>query len=713
MIVRALFSIVAIALLSPAAAASAPSHDVWRAVAVPPRPGLPTVTIDLGYPGAYISPERAPITLHAVAGDLAFDGFIGFHFAVNNARTFNVPIISRVVLRPHQSWSIATEADVRYFGKVIETETDLRYFGKLKREIVIEWRDRSMNDLATRRAGIPPWSTQARRLRVIASGEAWPALLSGADDSVERADALSDMARWYMGFRSLIVPLSVWLDLPLRVRQAIFGSGIYITFSGLPATGQRMDAIDRALLPVVFESHPGSYEIPWPYRTVKAGAIPVAMSWTAAAGAARTGSSPMPYIVSNQVAAWVADDAALTGELPAMWPSPVKRDQGAPFGFRVRPPAVRDFVRSFFPLLATIFIALAAALLWIMMRRSPRPAMAIAGIALSAAILFSRDLVRGTGETGDHYALEMRSPVAPGVTEHFTIERTYGPSPIPAKPASAELLRTAVTNGGHMQEQAEIRDAVTAAGWGTMVRGSEWDVISRWSERRELGEAPVIHVRQRDAGKLVVEYESVLAVDRVSAEWVYGDTLYFGGTTTSGGKHGVVTIENGLSWWSVAAPGWWDFSLPAIMQEAVNRCYTRVSLHQKKRSGTQIVEWLDPFPGAGRKSASFNLGGRLEGAADGTSSRLFALPVALIPTAATALIRIPKGLAARDVTVSWATGSIKPAPAIDDAPFDDAFAIPPDVFRQIAHEGGMLKVTLRPTHEGFNRATVRVLEKQP
>lgn len=423
----------------------------------------------------------------------------------------------------------------------------------------------------------------------------------------------------------------------------------------------------------------------------------------------------MAYIVSNQIAAWVADAAALTGELPAMWPAPVKRDQElGPNGFRNRRPAARDFVRSFFPLLATIVIALIAALLWIMMRRSPRPAMAIVGIALSAAILLGRDLVRERAETGAHYTLEMRSPVAPGVTEHFTVERTYGRSPLPAKPASTEILRTAVTNGGRMQEQAEIRDPATATGWGTMVRALEWDVIPRWSERRELGEAPVVHVRQRDARKLVIEYESDLAIDRIFAEWVYDGTLYFGGATTAGGKHGIVAIENGLSWWSVSGSAWSDVSFPSIAQEARNRSYTIVSLYQKKRSGTQMVEWLEPFPGAGRKSASFNLGGKLEGAADGTRSRLFALPVALIPPAATAMIRIPKSLAAADVTVSWAAGSIKTAPAMnDDSPFDDSFAIPPDVFGQIAHEGGMLKVSLRPAHAGFERATVTVLEKKP
>ena len=264
-----------------------------------------------------------------------------------------------------------------------------------------------------------------------------------------------------------------------------------------------------------------------------------------------------------------------------------------------------------------------------------------------------------------------------------------------------------------MQENAEIRDSATAPGWGEMVRRQAWDAVSRSWERRELGEAPVVHVRQRDATKLVIDYETTLAVDRVTAEWVYGDTGYFGEAATGGGKSGTVTVENGLTLWSALEFPWQEIPLPAAAQGRP-AFYTKVSLYQKTRSGTQMLQWVDPFPGADRKSASFFISGQLDEDADGTMSRVFALPVALISSGARAVIGVPKNRGAGDVTVTYAAGSIK---AIltrrEDWPFDDAYSIPPETLRQIVQEGGMLKVTLSPTKEGFARAFVQVWEKKP
>lgn len=725
MFVRTLIALATVALLTPPVSAGVASREVWHAVVVPPRPGLPAVTIDLGYPGPYISPVRSPITLHATAGNLPFDGYIGFHFAVHNARAFNVPIVSRAVIRPHQTWSFTTEAD-------------LHYFGELKREIVIEWWDRSMEVESTGNAGVPPWSVRARRLLVMRPGEAPSASLISDDESIERADALPDVARWYTGFRSVAIPLAVWLDLPRRVREAIFASGIYVVFSGLPAPSQRMDAIDRALLPVVFDQRPGSYEVPWPYRVAKAGPVAVPVSWRPKAGAVWTGSSVLPYIVSNQLTAtWVADDTALNIALPAMGPAPIRIHDEQSRPPRVRSPAVRDLVRSFFPLIATILIALMSLGLWVVMRRLPRPVLAIVAVALSAVILLGRDRIRPAGHgferrpelikrttLGGVYTYEIHFPLAPGVVDHFTVERIYGASPLPAKEASPEVLRTSITNADQTAYPTEIRDSATASGWGVIVRNQAWDAVSRSSERRELGETPIVRVRQRDATKLVVEYESPVAVDWISAEWVYGDTGYFGEAAASGGKSGTATIDSGVTLWSPREFPWrvlglletsTDIPLPAAAQGRP-AFYTKVSLYQKTRSGTQMLQWVEPFPGADRKSGSFLIGGRLEGDANGTKSRLFALPVALIPSGARAVISVPKTLGARDVTVSCAAGSIKAIPTGHDGTrfATEAYAIPSEMFRQIIQEGGMLKVTLSPTQESFfQTAWVEVWEKKP
>ena len=115
--VRSLIALVMLVLPSAAASAGMSSREVWHAVATPSRAALPAVTIDLGYPGPYLSPTSSPIMLRATAGNLPFNGYIGYHLAVKNVRAFNPPVISRAILRPHQSWSWTTQLDLQYFGE--------------------------------------------------------------------------------------------------------------------------------------------------------------------------------------------------------------------------------------------------------------------------------------------------------------------------------------------------------------------------------------------------------------------------------------------------------------------------------------------------------------------------------------------------------------------------------------------------------------------
>jgi hypothetical protein len=687
-------TLIALILLLPSAAvlADAPSHEVWHAVATPPRPGLPVVTIELGYPGPYISPVASPITLRATAGDLPFDGYIGFHFALRNARTFNIPVASRAILKPHASWSFSTKAE-------------LHYFGELKREIVVDWLNPSVDVIATQNAGVPPWSSRSGRLHVIRRAETYSPI--SGDDAWEHADALPDIAWWYRGFRALLVPLDVWLDLSPRTREAIFVSGTRVVFSGLPAPSQRMDAIDRALIPVVFDSRPGSYQVPWPYRPTVSAPVPVPLSWKARPGAVWTGSASMPYIVSNQIATWVADENALTGPLPAMDPSPIRRDQPlGPKGIRGRFPGVRDILQSFFPFVAMIFIAVASLALWPLMRRSPGLPLALTAVALSAAILLGRNRIRPIGNAsaggGDathaSFTYDNRSPLAPGVLDHYSLERIYGTTPLPPKPASAETRRTAVTTADRNGAgSTEIRDSATVAGWGTIVRQRTWGVASRFSERRELGDVPVVHVRQRDGHKLVLDYESPFPVDRIGAEWVYDNTQYFGAVATDGSTRGTATIENRITLWSPALAGW-DAPYSSQVEEGRGRSSTRVSFVEKRRNGIRMIEWTDPFPAPDQKPASFLMNAELIDDADAGKSHVFALPVALIGPEATALISVPKALGEIEVTVSYATGSVRAIPTgRDGIPYlTAAYAIPQEAFHQIVQEGGMLRVSLKP-----------------
>jgi hypothetical protein len=702
-------NLIALFVLLLPAAADAASLEVWHAVVAPPRPVLPTVTIDLGYPGPYISPITSPITLRATTGDVPFDGYIGFHLAVNNARTFNVPIISRAVIGPHQTWTFVTEADLRYFGKV-------------KRELVIEWWDRLMTTDVFATARIPPWSERPRRLRVLPAGQTLP--ISTDEDSVEHADALSDTARWYSGFRSFVIPLAVWLDLPARVREAVFASGIQLVFSGLPKPAQTMNAIDRALLPVVFDPRPGSYEIPWPYQSAPA-PVAVPVSWKAKAGTASAGSSGMPYIVSSEVATWVADDAALNRALPVM--SAVPRylpDRPA----RGASPTLSEVFRSFFPLTATFVITLMSLVLWVMMRRSPRRVLVFVALAASTAIVLGRDRIRpmghgfnrrlefpGKATTVAGYTYSIHSPLAPGIVDNFTVEKIYGASPLPAKQASAEFLRTSITSASHDEnsQNIEIRNSATAPGWGAMLRGLAWDAVSRSSERRELAEGPVIRVLQREPAKLVVEYESSIGVDRISAEWICGDTGYFGAVPANGGKRGTATIESGITTWSPLGLAWWEIPVShAVASQPAPR--TKVTLYQKSRDGIQVLQWRELFAVSDRKPEFFYMNGRLEPDANGARSILFAIPVALVPSTATAIIGIPKDLGTGKLTIGWGTGTIELTPATrDDWRFTVAYAIPPETFRQIVHDGGILQVTAKVTDEDDQRAFIQVLEKKP
>ena len=691
-------TLIALILLLPSAAvlADASSHEVWHATAVPPHPGLPTVTIDLGYPGSYISPDSSPITLRATAGDLPFDGYIGFHFELNGARTANIPVASRVVLRPHQSWSFSTRAA-------------LNYHGDLKRAIVIDWLNRSVEPIARQSAGVPPWSNRSGRLRVIRAGETYSSI--SGDDAWEHADALPDTAWWYRGFRELVVPLNVWLDLPPHTREAIFASGIHAVFFGLPEAAQQMDAIDRALLPVDFEPRPGSYQIPWPYRPAASAPIPVPLSWKARPGAVWTGSASMPYIVSSQIATWIADENALAGTLPEMNPYPIRRERRLDAtGIRGRWPGLGDILRSFFPFVALILIAVASLALWPLMRRSPGLPLVLIAVAFSTAILLGRNRIRpignGSADSGTSYRYDIRSPLAPGVVEQYSRERIYGPAPLPPKRASAETLRTLITNVDHDGRGMEIRDSATPPGWGAIVRDQTWDAASRLWGRRELGVAPVIHVHQRDEHKVVLDYESPYPVDRIGAEWVYGNTEYFGSVATRGNRRGTVTIEDGVRLWS-SEYAFWDMPQPAETQAARYRTSMRVSLVEKRRNGARMIEWGDPFPTAGQKRASFLMSAQLLDNADATKSGLFAVPVALIGPETRALISIPKALGDTEVTVSYATGNSRAVPTgRDGVPYlSTAYAIPPETFRQIVEQGGLLKVSLKPAQSAVHVPT--------
>lgn len=176
-----------IMLASRAQAEVAAARKPWHATVPAPRPGLPAVTLDLGYPGPYIPAVNTPVALFATASDVPFDGFIGFHFAVGGRRTIDTPVIARATLRPRQPWTFQTIVTMRRWGAPPDN-------GARPRELVVEWRNRAMEIIDSQSAGTPPWTTfgdELRPLRIIEPDEQTISALGG-EAHIERADALPD-----------------------------------------------------------------------------------------------------------------------------------------------------------------------------------------------------------------------------------------------------------------------------------------------------------------------------------------------------------------------------------------------------------------------------------------------------------------------------------------------------------------------------------------
>jgi len=488
MLVRALIVALIPLLSSSLRGESVAERKPWHSVIPPPRAGLPVVTIDLGYPGPYVPMLNAPIVIRATANDVPFDGYIGYHFAVGDRLTLDTPVIARATLRPHESWSFSTTASLRKWG-TLNLSTP--------REIGVEWRNSTMQKVASRSAGVPPWTSwdgDLLPLRVVASGaEMSAAEVLGGKPYVERADALPDRAQWYTGFSAVVIPVATWLDLPEKIREAIFGSGRSVVFFGFPRPGQPIERLDQTLLPVTFSVQPGSYDAPWPYRDSRRMPVAAPLSWTAKDGADKIGPDRNPYIVRTNAAAWGADEVAVTRPLPAMarigkrqplslnsleleasdWPDETRRH----FLSLV---AKHDFLRVYSGTIAAIAAIVLAIVAWIVLRKTPRAVVAVS-VVLAVTILFAeRNRIRPPSDVRDYV---IRAPIAPSIIDHFHVFRAYGPTPL-AGPARTP--RTSITGDYGKRADAEVRTSETPSSMGLLRHYYDWDAVSRWSYQREL-----------------------------------------------------------------------------------------------------------------------------------------------------------------------------------------------------------------------------------
>lgn len=451
---------------------------MWHAAVQPPRAGLPTVTIDLGYRGPYVPPVNSPITLRATAANVPFDGYIGFRFVVKDKQTLDTPVVARAVLRPGESWSFHTMATLRRWG-------GSRDRAVLSREIAVEWRDRSLHLLAIKSAGVPPWTgfeavADGSRLvplplHIVARDDgAVSSAILGGQAWVATANTLADRAQWYAGFSRIVVPLETWIDLPRTIRDAAFGSGVPILFIGLPRAGQRLDDLDTTILPVAFNARPGAYDAPWPYRGDRTMPVATPMSWVAKPGTASIGGTQCPYLASTAVAAWAADDAALRHPLPAMqrlgkrrWIDPTGSQE----------PRTAAYVRAGVPTTAALIVSIAG---WFLLRRRPRVVIAGAILLIAVAGIAARGRVRPPSGT---FTTIARYPLAPGVAGRFETHTLYGRVPLQIQ---AENIRMSITGDFGRGKDAEVRTAATAPSMGVAHVQGDWDAVNGWIYRREV-----------------------------------------------------------------------------------------------------------------------------------------------------------------------------------------------------------------------------------
>jgi hypothetical protein len=452
----------------------------WHTPAAAPRPGLPAVAVDLGYPGPYVPAINSPISLSAIAANVPFDGFIGFHFAVGGRKTIDTPVVARAILRPRQSWSFATMATMRKWGASPDN-------GAKPRNLVIEWRDRELNLIAIQEAGVPPWTKFTDDLLPLHITDDGGATAFGGTAYAQAPDGLSDRAQWYAGFASVVTTLDTWTGLPRRVREAIFGSGIYIVLVGVPQRGQQLDDLDKAVLPIVFSVRAGSYSAPWPYRGSRPMPVATPLTWVAKEGAGFAGAAQNPYIVRTDASAWAADDAALTRPLPStmriasrLQPVSASRMDAMEFFEAGNKTGFATTHRA--KILAGGMLALSLAS-WFMARGRRGTAVLVAVIVVASVIVAVRDRVRPSAGASEDVA---RTTIAPGIVDTFRARLIYGPSPIVEPVDRSDRGRTSLTGDFGFPELAEVRGPDTPPSMGMMVRGGDWDSFARWTYRREI-----------------------------------------------------------------------------------------------------------------------------------------------------------------------------------------------------------------------------------
>lgn len=543
----------------------------WTATVAPPRPSLPAVTVTMGEPG-YVSKANTAIELNAVASNAAFDGYIGYHLEVAGNQTIDVPVVARAVLAPHQLWTFNTWLQV--------TDPQWQHSKRPQRELVVEWRDRSMRLTAKKVAGKPSWS-ESSPLQVVRDGEtATTPCCFGSAAQVRRPADLSIIAQWYSSFSRLVIRTDLWLDLPQQVREAAVSSGLRRVFIGAPRPDQQLSELDRAVIPVEFLRVTAETNLPSPHSQ-KSGITPSATSWRAKQGAVIAGSESSPYLVDDGWNVFLADTSTLGDPLPT-----TRRLSQLPSGLERphRDRDVADIVRFDLVMIVAIAILLLTLVLPVMLVRSLRVVAMVITVATAVALLACRDQLRVRALT--HRRDEWK-PEGLGAMRHWTEVNQYGPSPLAENPIRPEERRLLVTGIGDVRQEAELRGSGTAPGHGAVFMSAfdrEWDSTSRWARRTEFGQPVKITIRDRKHDTMTFDYEAPFPVDFARARWIWNGAVHFGDGRLNGTKRGTATVHN-MAFLRALEGDFRDFRRFGDSE---------VMLVAVRETGTAAITWKDP-----------------------------------------------------------------------------------------------------------------------
>lgn len=659
--------------------AEAQTRAPWHVAVPAPRPALPALTVDLGYPGSYVPWQNAPITLHAVAGDQPFDGYIGFHFRAKEHETYDIPVIARATLRPHEQWSFSTFFQLQRWYAM---ESALQ--PSPLRELAIEWRDRAQRRMAIRVAGVPPWTQWDSRpvpLRIAAPGEHPSTTVLGREAFITDAGALSDVAQWYAGFSEAVVRVDTWIDTPRRVKEAVFGSRIEVVFIGFPRAGQKLDDIDRLLLPVRFVEGTSSYRVPWLYASDGA-TVAAPLGWKAKPETERVGDPNQPYIVRNRAAVWIADERGAAMELPgtSLVNSPLgaSRPRTRPASHHPTWPGAGTILRLSAVPLITLGAIAASVLGWMILRKRPRTAVAAALVLAAVASAVAATRIRPASGTLRNVHL---APVADGILLRSVFDLDYGQNPLPER-RLGPMGRTSVTDAYSQLRAFELRGPETPMFFGAIAARWDWTSFSREFRRRESGPTPRVTIQRREGDSMTLEYESPFPIDRVSAQWQCGDFVCYGSSVVRKSARGVATLRHRHE----------PALLDSLEMEPAALSRTFVLLSATTGRGTVTVGWrgerlVDPGSVLTVKQRPTTP----------ASAWTFALPLDQVPARSALRLGLSSRMPALPIEVTTMKSHVTLPIDAGHAPAGGvrSYTLPQTLVREIIDGGGIVKVAMQ------------------